>query len=165
MDLLEYIVSIHFTFNCQIVLQSGCTFLCILTSNVWEFQLSTSTLDLGIVRDFYLSHCYVFVVISPVVLICILLVTNNVDHLFMFLYIVRVSLWCVSSNLLPIFSSNLASWGLRVLYIFWIKVFLSVLSFKNTLYYFVGCLFILLRVSSKWHKYIILKCNLSRFFF
>lgn len=67
---------------------------------------STSTANLSIVRDFYFSHFHGYAMISPVVLIFISLVTNDVDHFFIFLIIIFYSYhfwWYVSFKVWPFF--------------------------------------------------------------
>lgn len=54
---------------------------------------------------FNLIHSYSYVLVSPTVLICIFLMTNDAEYLFMYLLVIHISSLVkqLDSNILPTF--------------------------------------------------------------
>ena len=113
-------LSLNLLRNFQTLFQNGCIFY--IPSVLYEgSSFSTSLLTLVIVcPDFsYLSECEV---VFPEVLICISLMTDDVEHVFMWLFSICISLEKFLCKSVALFLVWLFLIAVNVFLIFWIQV-------------------------------------------
>ena len=152
----------NFLRNCQIVFQRSCS-IYNHTKNIWEFQCSTS---------FITCACFIIVILVYVkwylivVLICILLITNDIKHISICLLAICVSPWqkylLKSLSILSILNLDYLSfycWLVIIPYKFWKKCFiryaLQIFFYHSMSYFF----YFLIDSFEEWMFYIFRKSN------
>lgn len=111
-----------------IVFQSSCT-IYISFSSVWEFNFLSILSDIWydkLARLFNFKYSNRIIIFFIVTLICMSLVTNDIENLFMYSFVIYIfSLWIICSHILCTFlldSWFVYYWIIWVLHIFWMQV-------------------------------------------